>query len=80
MLRINDIIRGKEFSENVSMKETLTLNSQDQQRIKILNQLLGGDLSHAQVANLLKCSERHVYRLKASYGGPIHTSMTPGAR
>ena len=24
LLRINDIVRGKEFSENVSMKETLT--------------------------------------------------------
>ncbi len=68
MLRISDIVRGKEFSENVSMKETLTLNSQDQQRIKILNQLLGGDLSHAQAASLLNCSERHVYRMKASYG------------
>jgi transposase len=67
VLRINDIVRVKEFSENVSMKETVTLNSQDQQRIKILNQLLGGDLSTSPAASVLKCSERHVYRLKASY-------------
>ncbi len=67
LLRINDIVRGKEFSENVSMKETVTLNSQEQQRIKILNQLLAGELSMAQAASVLKCTERQVYRLKASY-------------
>jgi hypothetical protein len=67
VLRVNDIVRGKEFSENASMKETLTLNSQEQQRIKILNLLLGGDLSNDQAASLLQCSDRHVYRLKASY-------------
>ena len=80
MLRINDIVRGKEFSENVSMKETLTLNTQDQQRIKILNQLLGGDLSNAQAANLLKCSERHVYRMKASYGEKGAAAIVHGNR
>ncbi len=67
VLRITDIVRGKEFSENGSMKETVTVNSQDQQRIKILNQLLGGALSIAQAASLLKCTERHVSRLKAGY-------------
>jgi transposase len=80
LLRINDIVRGKEFSENVRMKETLTLNSQDQQRIKILNQLLGGDLSNAQAASLLKCSERHVYRLKASYGEKGAAAIVHGNR
>src|SRR5713226_4050212 len=49
------------------MKETVTLNSQDQQRIMILNQLLGGELSVAQAASLVKRSERQVYRWKASY-------------
>jgi transposase len=80
MLRNNDIVRGKEFSENVSLKETLTLNSQEQQRIKILNQLLGGDLSNAQAARLLKCSERHVYRMKASYGEKGAAAIVHGNR
>jgi transposase len=80
LLRINDIVRGKEFSENVSMKETVTLNSQDQQRIKILNQLLGGELSNAQAASLLKCSERHVYRMKASYREKGAAAMVHGNR
>jgi len=80
LLRISDIVRGKEFSENVSMKETLTLNSQDQQRITILNQLLGGELSNAQAASLLKCSERHVYRMKAGYGAKGVAAMVHGNR
>ena len=47
LLGINDNVRGKEFSENVSLKETMTVNSQDQHRLKILNQLGGGE--HLQV-------------------------------
>ena len=62
------------------MKETLTLNSQDQQRIKILNQLLGGELSNTQAASILKCSERHVYRLKASYGEKGAAAVVHGNR
>ena len=80
MLRISDIVRGREFSENVSMKDILTVNSQEQQRIKILNQLLGGDLSNAQAASLLQCSERHVYRLKASYGEKGVAAIVHGNR
>src|SRR5215831_6175372 len=80
MLRIDDIVRGKEFSENVSMKETVTLNSQDQQRIKVLNQLLGGELSSAQAASLLQCSERHIYRVKASYREKGATAVVHGNR
>jgi Homeodomain-like domain len=67
MLRISDIVRRKEFSENVSMKTTVTLNSQEQQRIKRLNEHMAGLLSVEQVAELMQVSKRQVYRWKASY-------------
>jgi transposase len=50
-----------------SMEKTMTLNPQEQQRILVLNQHLRGDLSIGQVAALLRCTQRQVYRLKASY-------------
>jgi len=49
------------------MNKTVALNPQEQKRINVLNEHLRGDLSIAQVAALLKCSQRHIYRLKASY-------------
>lgn len=49
------------------MEKTVTLNPQEQQRIQVLNQHLHGDLSIAQVAAVLRCTQRQVYRLKASY-------------
>jgi hypothetical protein len=61
MLRISDIVRRKEFSENVSMKTTVTLNSQEQQRIKRLNEHMAGLLSVKQVAELMHVTERQVY-------------------
>ncbi|GER89909.1 hypothetical protein KDW_40710 [Dictyobacter vulcani] len=62
MLRISDIVRRDEFSENVSMeKKTVTLNSQEQQRIKRLNEHMAGLLSIKQVAELMQVSERQVY-------------------
>lgn len=68
MLRISDIVRGKEISENVSMKKTnMTLTSQEEERIKVLEKHLSGQLSMEQVAAHLHCSLRHAYRLKARY-------------
>jgi transposase len=49
------------------MEKTMTLNPQEQQRIQVLNQHLRGELSIDQVAALLSCTQRQVYRLKASY-------------
>jgi transposase len=49
------------------MEQTLTLNSQNQKRIKILNQLLAGEISVGQAAELAQRSVRQIYRLKASY-------------
>ncbi|GCE27500.1 transposase [Dictyobacter alpinus] len=45
----------------------MTLNSQEQQRIKRLNEHMAGLLSIKQVAELMQVSERQVYRWKASY-------------
>jgi transposase len=68
VLRISDIVRGKEISENVSMKNrNMTLTSQEQERIKVLEKHLSGKLSMEQVAAHLQCSLRHAYRLKARY-------------
>jgi transposase len=49
------------------MEKIMTLNPQEQQRILVLNQHLRGNLSIAQVAAMLRCTQRQVYRLKASY-------------
>ena len=49
------------------MEKTMTLNPQEQKRITVLNQHLRGELSVAQVAAVLNCTARHVYRLKVSY-------------
>lgn len=62
------------------MEKTVTLNSQEQERIKVLNRHLSGELSVAQVAALLKCSQRHVYRLKAAYREKGAEAMMHGNR
>src|SRR6266581_2635038 len=61
------ILSGAKSSVIMScMNKTVALNPQEQKRINVLNEHLRGDLSIAQVAALLKCSQRHIYRLKAS--------------
>jgi hypothetical protein len=42
------------FSENVTMQETLTLNTQEQKRVMVLNRILEGHLSVAEAASLLE--------------------------
>ena len=49
------------------MKETLTLNTQEQKRVLILNRVLVGQLTAAEAAELLNLSERQVRRLLAAY-------------
>ncbi len=62
------------------MNKTVALNPQEQKRINVLNEHLRGDLSIAQVAALLKCSQRHIYRLKASYRERGVEAMMHGKR
>jgi transposase len=55
------------FSENVTMQETVTLNTQEQKRVLVLNRILEGHLSTAEAAPLLNRSKRQVQRLLAAY-------------
>ena len=49
------------------MKETVTLNTQEQKRVMVLNRILAGQLSTAEAAILLKRSHRQVQRVLAAY-------------
>lgn len=49
------------------MKETVTLNTQEQKRVMVLNRILAGQLSTAEAAVLLKRSHRQVQRMLAAY-------------
>jgi transposase len=49
------------------MKETLTLNTQEQKRVLVLNRILAGQLSTAEAAVLLNLSHRQVQRILAAY-------------
>ncbi len=48
------------------MKETITLNTQEQKRVMVLNRLLVDQLTAAEAAVLLNLSERQVRRLCAA--------------
>ena len=49
------------------MKETLTLNTQEQKRVLVLNRILAGQLSTVEAAILLNLSHRQVQRMLAAY-------------
>jgi len=49
------------------MKETITLNTQEQKRVLVLPRLVVGQLTAAEAAVLLSLSERQVRRLCAAY-------------
>src|SRR5947209_8199695 len=49
------------------MRETITLNTQEQKRMMVLNRLLVGQLTAVEAAVLLKLSQRQVRRLLAAY-------------
>jgi hypothetical protein len=59
VLAFSEIVIGEVFSENVTMQETLALNTQEQKRVLVLNRNLEGQLSTAEAAPLLKLSKRH---------------------
>lgn len=81
MLRISDIVRGEAFNENVIMKkETWTVNAHELKRIPILDRLIQGMITVSRAAELLGCSERHLYRLKASYRAKGAAAVMHGNR
>ena len=49
------------------MKETVTLNSEEQRRLLILNQVERGVVSVAEAAELMDLSVRQVHRLRVAY-------------
>src|SRR5438067_2438993 len=49
------------------MQETITLNTQEQQRVLVLNRILEGQVSTAEAAPLLKLSQRQLQRILAAY-------------
>ena len=49
------------------MQETLTLNTQEQKRVMVLNRILAGQLSVAEAAPVLNRSIRQVQRILAAY-------------
>ena len=62
------------------MKETITLNIQEQKRVMVLNRLLVGQLTAAEAALLLKLSERQVRRLCAAYRKEGAAALAHGNR
>src|SRR5713101_2317440 len=62
------------------MKETITLNTQEQKRVMVLNRLLVGQLTAAEAAVLLKLSERQVRRLSAAYQQEGAAALAHGNR
>lgn len=49
------------------MKETVTLNTQEQHRVLVLNRILAAQLSVATAAPLLQVTERQMWRILAAY-------------
>lgn len=49
------------------MRETLTLKAEEQRRLLVLNEVIGGRLTAVRAAGLLGLSERHLRRILAAY-------------
>jgi transposase len=62
------------------MKETITLNTQEQKRVMVLPRLVVGQLTAAEAAVLLKLSERQVRRLCAAYRKEGAAALAHGNR
>jgi len=62
------------------MRETITLNTQEQKRVMVLNRLLVGELTAAEAAVLLTLSERQVRRLLAAYRKEGAAALAHGNR
>lgn len=62
------------------MKETVTLNSAEQRRLLILNQVERGVVSVTEGAELMGVSVRHVHRLRAAYRDAGAAALVHGNR
>jgi transposase len=62
------------------MKETITLNTQEQKRVMVLNRLFVGQLTATEAAVLLNRSERQVRRLCAAYRKEGAAALAHGNR
>jgi transposase len=62
------------------MKETVTLNSEEQRRLLILNQLERGSISLEQAADLIGVSRRQVHRLRSAYRDQGAAALVHGNR
>jgi transposase len=62
------------------MKETVTLNTQEQKRLMVLNRFEVGQLTAAEAAVVLKLSERQVRRLSAAYRKEGAAALAHGNR
>ncbi len=62
------------------MQETVTLNTQDQKRVMVLNRILDGQVSTAEAAALLKLSKRQVQRILATYRKEGAAALVHGNR
>ena len=62
------------------MKETVTLNSEEQRRLLILNQVERGVVSVAEAVELMGISVRQVHRLRAAYQDASAATLVHGNR
>src|SRR5437667_2102148 len=62
------------------MRETITLNTQEQERMMVLNRLFVGQLTAVEAAVLLNLSERQVRRLQAAYQKEGAAALVHGNR
>ncbi len=62
------------------MQETVTLNTQEQKRVMVLNRILEGHLSTAEAAPLLHLTKRHVQRILAAYRKEGAAALVHGNR
>ncbi len=62
------------------MKDKIVLNSAEQRRVLVLNQLEAGVLSPAQAEQLLGCRERQLRRLRAGYRREGASALAHGNR
>ena len=61
-------------------KETVSLNSREQQRLMVLNQVLGGELTGEEAAALMGVSMRQMRRLMAAYRKEGAAALAHGNR
>ncbi len=62
------------------MKETVTLNSEEQRRLLILNQVERGSVTVVEAAELMGVSVRQIHRLRAAYRNEGAAALVHGNR